>query len=613
LEAAFKRLLAENQHVLLGQFLPENLFTVPPNQRPYSWTVDDWEDLWEDILEIKERIEDEEADPFYGFHFFGPMFFMREGSNGALRILDGQQRLATVELLFAAIRDIMGYFQIKGIMTPAGRDLSGKVSGFAEPAGIRTPTRITLGGDNKSFFEKVLTPIAFADPATANLFSKNEDLKEESKEYASNESILTCYRYFVFFAARTIMREHGEEWPKGRPDYTRITHTLVEHVAESEALLNRAYEAVAGRFYVLKAVVPDLEIMYRMFETLNQRGEKLVVADLFKNLLFERFERRISEQDVVSLWTDFENAVTDDFVGDFIRHYWLSRYRFVRTNDLFREIKQEIDRLPTNQSFRVFMQDITSEASTYRQLRSPKDSQWPQEIKQIADEIRYLGFRQGYPLLLAGHVRLFQNNQPKFTELMTTYLNLVVRSYTILAANPSELETRYSEWAIAIRQGSKTADQIIAEIKAETPSDEQLREGLIEMNGVSPQVGHYILTKINDSLSDELAAAWPNHPTVEHVVPQSPEAEWTTYLEANGMKAKSFIERLGNLTILSKEANEELGNLPYDTKRAKYLETRLPINTSTFEDNDFDVFNAVAIRRREEIIADLAIENELWK
>src|SRR5205809_7311216 len=92
LESAFNRLLQDYKHVLIGQFIPDNVFVVPPNHRPYSWTADDWEDLWQDVLDIVDRIEDAEADPFYGFHFFGPMFFMKQPTSDSLRILDGQQR-----------------------------------------------------------------------------------------------------------------------------------------------------------------------------------------------------------------------------------------------------------------------------------------------------------------------------------------------------------------------------------------------------------------------------------------------------------------------------------------------------------------------------------------
>lgn len=611
----FDQLLREYKHVLIGPFMIQNTFVVPPNQRTYAWGADDWADLWQDLLDTIRESEDRTTDPFYAYHFFGPMFFQKGADSEDLKILDGQQRLATIQVLFAVVNDVIRYFHFIGRMSSQRMDLPGRINGYTHAIGRTTAQlRLVLGKHNRSFFPKLLEPVQFPPASTESVFFKANTLREESKQDASNESLLRCYRFFLLEIAKFLAKQYNINWPRGRPDPDRITSILVQDTQNAEQFLDKIIKNLTERFYVLTAVVPTPEIMYQMFETLNQRGEKLLVADLFKNLLFERFERRLGEERVEFLWGELESAVSEDYVTDFLRHYWLSNLRFVRTNKLFQEIREEISRIEDNHEFETFMQKMTRDGSIYRALRTPDDPRWRsiRGAEELLDEVRHLGFKQGLPLLLATFVMHGDTEPQKFLGLLRAYVNLVVRSYTILRDNPSEHEIDYSNWAIAIRRSTETVEQVITRIKDATPPDDDISAGIVGMNGVSPRVGHYIITKINDALANSLTRAWKNKPTVEHVIPQNPEAWWNEFLGSRGLKAKSLIERLGNLTILSAEDNEELGNLPYPEKRARYLATGIPINVKTFTDAEFDEFTGDAIEGREERMASLIVDLHLW-
>jgi hypothetical protein len=387
---------------------------------------------------------------------------------------------------------------------------------------------------------------------------------------------------------------------------------LLQNTSNCERLLNEIFEATTERFYVLEAVVPSPDIMYQMFETLNQRGEKLVVADLFKNLLFERFENRLGEERIEVIWGAFTSAI-GDYIDDFLRHYWLSKFRFVRASKLFRAIRDKIAELEDVRQFEEFMAKMTTEAAIYRAIRNPDDNRWRSpETLQLIRELKYLGFKQGLPLLLAVYARFSESEPQKFPALLKAYLNLVVRTYTILEGNPSEFEEDYSQWARELRAGEKTVEQIIAKFREDTPTDADLRVGIVGMNGVSAKDGCYIITKINDAMSNSLIRAWNNSPTVEHVIPQNPDTWWTTFLRSRNLKHKSLVDRLGNLTILSAEDNTDLGNMPYPEKKETYLSMGVPINSATFDGPEFNDFTAATIRRREEVFADLIVQHQLW-
>ncbi len=72
------------------------VFTVPQYQRDYSWTEEQWEDLWNDITELVTRPDDS--------HYLGALVVAAK-SDRSFEIIDGQQRLATLSIFALAIID----------------------------------------------------------------------------------------------------------------------------------------------------------------------------------------------------------------------------------------------------------------------------------------------------------------------------------------------------------------------------------------------------------------------------------------------------------------------------------------------------------------------------
>ena len=170
----FDELLKEYQHAVIGPFVLQTAFEVPPNQRPYAWEIEHWTDLWEDLIDTVKENADRTSDPFYAYHFFGPMFFAKKADSMGLRILDGQQRLATIIIGLAAIRDILRYLQFSGRMLTVGFDLPGKISLFVEESLTGIPRqRVILGKENRTFFEKVINPVQHGKER-ASLSSKSK-------------------------------------------------------------------------------------------------------------------------------------------------------------------------------------------------------------------------------------------------------------------------------------------------------------------------------------------------------------------------------------------------------------------------------------------------------
>jgi len=72
-------------------------YSVPPYQRDYSWKQEHWEDLWEDLINAEANRED---------HYMGSVV-LESGERKLFRIIDGQQRMATLSILILACVDYL--------------------------------------------------------------------------------------------------------------------------------------------------------------------------------------------------------------------------------------------------------------------------------------------------------------------------------------------------------------------------------------------------------------------------------------------------------------------------------------------------------------------------
>lgn len=130
------------------------LYRVPPYQRDYSWSQEQWEDLWNDIVELRPRSEDR--------HYMGALVV--EGrSDREFLVIDGQQRLATLSLFALAVIDRLQAMADQGIEADAnrerGRELRNRFIGEKDPASLTESTRLYLNETDNPFYQDYLVQL----------------------------------------------------------------------------------------------------------------------------------------------------------------------------------------------------------------------------------------------------------------------------------------------------------------------------------------------------------------------------------------------------------------------------------------------------------------------
>lgn len=137
---------------LLGNGLS---YKIPPFQRDYSWSVDEWDDLWQDIMGMFEE-DGEEA------HYMGYLVLQSSDSK-KFDIIDGQQRITTISLMILASLGVLNDISKENIDSENNKkrleNLRSSYIGYVDPVTLISRSKLELNRHNNNFYQRYLVPL----------------------------------------------------------------------------------------------------------------------------------------------------------------------------------------------------------------------------------------------------------------------------------------------------------------------------------------------------------------------------------------------------------------------------------------------------------------------
>jgi hypothetical protein len=348
---------APGEPIGIGDFLRRTKFVVPPNQRSYAWKPPQIEELFDDL---KSFIDSDE-------YFLGWIVLSSETGGDSPKIVDGQQRLATFCMFYAAIRDYL-VEQGKGVV-------AGKIAErvlYTEPdwSSNKEP-RLLMGADDQSFFNRYV----IAEPNS----TERAAAKITRNSLHSHRRIAKAYdrvRELVFEIGDRTGVSGLEKWDR-----------FVRYHAK-----------------VIPLLVSDDLTAFQIFETLNDRGVELATADLLKNYLFRLAGEKRAEE-AKTLWTRAVGRVASEsretIVTRFIHHFWSSKYGLTRERLLYKEIRR---RIQTHEDAIDLLGELDKSSANYAAILHSDADLWKplgEDGKALVASLLKLRFEQYKPLLLA--------------------------------------------------------------------------------------------------------------------------------------------------------------------------------------------------------------------
>lgn len=518
----------------IGHVLRDNTLAVPLYQRSYAWEEEHVRDLLQDI---SSALSGAERDYFVG------SLVVSKGQSG-LDVVDGQQRLATTVILFAAMRD---WFDANGD-EPRAQQIE---SAYLVTRDFKTQEalpKLRLNEVDRDYFGKrVLSPRTSVDREVP----------------ATKESHRRIDR------AAELAQKHIEHW--------------VETSNEPTVRLTELKDYLDEHVRVIWVRVPDDANAFVIFETLNDRGLELAISDLLKNFLFWMVEDRLPEAQSkwISMLATLEAVQDESIVVEFIRHLWSSKFGSTRERDLYAEIKKKTT---SKQAAIDLVKELSESALLYAAILNTDNAFWTRygpTAKGHMAAMNGLGMVQIRPLLLAVLAKLSVKETKEALRLMVSW---GVRFLITGGLGGGTLEKHYADAAQAVRAGSiKTAKQLAKQLGSVVPRDKEF-ESAVQIARVSkPSLARYYLHVLERQQKGEaqpelVPNANQEEVNLEHILPRSPDATWSTTFSDD--EAAAYASRLGNLTLLAVDPNGAAGSESFAAKKSilaasKFVLTKL--------------------------------------
>ena len=493
---------------------------VPEWQRDYSWTTREVETFWLDLVAFSNRfLEDNIQGREY---FLGSVVLVLQAD--AHLLLDGQQRAATATILLSVIRQYLAQFR-----GDAATRINQRYITDYDDASDRNTYKLTLNRYDRDYFRNHVQDNPGAGVPTEPQLKSHELIRKARLFFADK------------FAAEYTRLRGGADAFKWA---LRIQRVLTDHMA------------------VVTVTSDDENNAASVFETLNDRGIGLSTPDLLRNLLIRRAGEDDREE-VVECWLDVLEVDEDGQVQDFLRHYWLSRRGDVKTRRLYREIKDYVE--DNDVDSLDLSRELREAANQYRALVSARYDD--PETAELLEDLRELGAKALLPAVMSA---VDVGTEQEGRHLLDALIRFFVRHNLIGNLENSRLETVAYRLAQQLREGRDFAHAHRALEEAVPPLDRF--ETQFASASISRQKSaRYILRKLEQQLrtTEEIDVAAPHRVHVEHIYPKQPMPgeRWTCHSQV--------INRVGNLTLLSRRLNEAIRNGGFDAKRDAYRESEL--------------------------------------
>ena len=545
----------------------ERQFQVPLYQRTYTWVERNLEQLWSDIVD-QALLAEEGRD---GTHFLGSIVLapspLNEAAFTRLLVIDGQQRLTTLLIALIAVRDHMAESD------PRQRERIDELY-------LVNKWRSGTGDYLK------LLPTQTDRPSF--------DALVRGTHGGGNDTIYETYR---FFAARL--------QSLGGDDTVDVPVPSIER-------------AITSRLAMVSITADHGDNVHRIFESINNTGARLSQADLMRNHVFMRLPTR-AEHVYQTYWVPLQESMSNE---DLERLLWLQLVldgdARVSQEGLYDAQQRQFEKSGDEAAVEAYVAKLLRRSRSWLRIINPA-----KEPGTVGESLRRLKAWQAVAtdpitlMLLDAHADgdISARDLQRGLDLVESYLvrRMICQLPTnslgrIFQAVPSQLPAN-----TGLVEG---IHQVLSDRKRDWPTDTELSEAVqtlpFYLRGRGAQ-RRLVLQRLEEALGHrEVIDFERSSLTIEHVLPQSPDAKWLAVLSAETKDGETpsdlhqrLVNTLGNLTLTA--FNAELSNDFFDRKRQLLSESNLETNRRIA---DLERWGAAEIAARAKDLAERAVK--LW-
>ena len=509
----------------VDKLLNDSIYYIPRNQRRYVWSVDNWNDMYDDVLLV--------ADGIASSHFIGSIVLKDEGKDDGLSkytVIDGQQRILSLTIFLVAIMFVM---KKRNLMDDFGgtqkylvaKDIKNRYREIVYPEyhlSLPKMVNYVLDADQEDISAKSIA--AFANYCTVSR-SKDKNIMDA----------------FKFFASKVSELETGK--------------------------LLAVRDAIIGIGYV-NIISTTEEDSYTIFEILNARGLDLEDHELLKNYIMRYLHPIERRDDAKRIWEEIESNL-GKYIQPFFRHYAIQKYNYNNDKRKGMTVYKSIQSATRGRRVNELLDDIRIKSIYYARILTPSiEDRTEFDILTFFRRNRVEQFR---PLILSLMHQYHDENidKEKYHSTLTFLYNFFICYKIIGEENSNKLSDTVYKYAYQIESDFSTdkIDECISSLRDKLPTLVSFINSFKNI-GYSNHWGLYSDSKAKDrcKLILELIEQYVSgrevnmEVTIEHILPDSQSVNNA---------------QIGNLFLLEKNLNRRCKDKSLSEKFPIYNESVL--------------------------------------
>ena len=494
----------------------DTVFSIPVYQRDYNWQEKQCQRLFKDILQTgkNEKVSS---------YFLGSIVYIHDGIYGVgekeFHVIDGQQRMTTLTLLFLAI-----YFKLKGTILAKDAD--------------------------KIYNQYVVNPYSEKE-------IKLKLLPPEENLYILNKISHNKFNELEAFQDRNMLK-----------NYLFFEKELENLSFDDMKHLSNGIEKL---IYIDIALEKGKDDPQKIFESLNSTGLDLSQGDLIRNYILMDLERGEQNRIYKEIWIPIENncKVSDgseitSYVSDFIRDYLTLKTEKISSKPkVFETFKAYYEKENDEK-----LEDMKKYSEAYSYIIKPS----LEKDKDIQRELDYLKSLDKTVIntFLIGILKDYKDNILEKDELLN--ILILLQSYLwrryITEKPTNALNKIFQGMYGKISRSGNYYENLVDVLMAEDfPTDEELESALKLKNVYKDKEKlNYVFKKLENYNHNELIDFENEKITIEHIFPQKPNKAWKENYSDNELEQMiSFKDTISNLTLTG--SNSNLSNKAFHEKR----------------------------------------------
>lgn len=500
-------------------------FEIPDYQRPYAWRTEQATELFDDLYSAMQDARDSGASSQY---FLGSIVLIKNDRDPKSSVVDGQQRLSTLTMLFAVLRTVM---------PDAADDITdflykkGKVS-----LGEKNEYRLTAREEDADFFRTNIQ-----EPGgIAQLVASTDKLEDSRLRYRENATLLL-------------------EKAKALPPVD----------------LNALWRFLANDCSLVVISTPDLEAAYRIFSVLNNRGLDLAPIDIIKAQvlgLIRTTAGDVKSRDYAKEWSRIESTLGRDAFGELFAHI---RTIYAKQKQRATLVKEFQEHVTEYKAAPIDLVDgvIKPYAEVWGFVRDA-DFEATEHAETINEHLSWLNrvdFKDWVPPALLYFKRFRQ--RPKQLE---AFFKLLERLTYFLLVTKVGINERIETYAALTKEiEPETFKGDLAALTTLVLTDAQKRKFVAALDGDVyddlPKARMALVLRL-ESLVRAPGVQLQDAVSLEHVLPQTPPdgSDWLQWFRDENER-EAWTHRLANLVPLDRNKNSSASNYDFAKKKDAYF------------------------------------------